>query len=161
LLEHAIAAARAVATEIVVVAPVDRTPAVPDGVVVVHDARPFEGPLAGLAAGLRAATADHVLAIGGDMPSLVPAVADALVDELRSGASAAVLEQARKARPLPMALVRDDAVAAAADLLASGERRLRALSDALEAVVIPEPAWRAFDPDGRSVVDIDTPGDLP
>jgi molybdopterin-guanine dinucleotide biosynthesis protein A len=161
LLDHAIAAAGVIAAQIVVVAPADRTPAVPDGVVVVHDERPFEGPLAGLAGGLRAATADHVLVIGGDMPLLVRAVAVALMDEVRSGASAAVLEQARRARPLPMALVRNDALRAAADLLATGERRLRALSEALEAVVIPEPAWRAFDPDGRSVLDIDTPGDLP
>lgn len=161
LLHHAITSVQELADEVVVVAPVDHDPPVPDGVHVVHDDLPFEGPLAGLVVGLRASTADRVLVIGGDMPSLVPSVASALIDELQSGASAAVLEQASRARPLPMALQRIPALERGEELVEAGERRLRALVDVLEAIVIPEPEWRALDPQGRSVIDIDTPKDLP
>lgn len=160
LLHHAIASVQGVAGEVLVVASVDTVPAVPDGVLVVHDDRPFEGPLAGLLAGLRAATAYHVLVVGGDMPGLQRSVAEALLEELRSGAAVAVLERTGRARPLPMAVSREAALGTANELMMSGERRLHALADALEAVVIPEPVWLALDPQGRSVLDIDTPGDL-
>ena len=161
LLHHAIASVRELANEVVVVAPVGIDPPVPLGVRVVHDDIPFEGPLVGLVVGLRASTADRVLVVAGDMPSLVLSVASALIDELSSGASAAVLEQASRARPLPMSLQRIPALKRGEDLVGAGERRLRALVDVLEAVVIPEPEWRALDPEGRSVIDIDTPKDLP
>ena len=55
---------------------------------------------------------------------------------------------------------RDPALAAADVLLADGERRLRALIETLETTVIPEPTWRALDPYGMTVRDIDTPADL-
>jgi uridine kinase len=45
-------------------------------------------------------------------------------------------------------------------LLARGERRLRALPDRLDAVVVAEPVWRALDPAGGSLRDIDTLADL-
>ena len=45
-------------------------------------------------------------------------------------------------------------------LLADGERRLRALTEELATTVIPEPTWRALDPYGMTVRDIDTPADL-
>jgi molybdenum cofactor guanylyltransferase len=161
LLAHAIDSVQRICGVVVVVGPVDATPPVPQGVLVVHDERPFEGPLAGLVVALRATTAEHVIVVGGDMPALVPAVADALIDELRSGATGAVLEHAGKARPLPIALVREVAARTAADLMESGERRLRALPDALEAAVIPEEVWRLLDAEGSSLKDIDTPADLP
>ena len=52
LLDHAIDAARRMATEVLVVVAPGSAPAVPAGVQVVHDAQAFEGPLAGVAAGL-------------------------------------------------------------------------------------------------------------
>ena len=161
LVHHAIASVQAVAPEVVVAAPLRTTPEMPAGVVLVRDDRPFEGPLAGLLAALRAATAEHLVVVGGDMPGLQASVAEALLDELRSGAWAAVLEQAGRARPLPMAIDREVAYRTTRELFDSGERRRRALSDALEAVVIPEAVWRALDPQARSVVDINSPADLP
>ena len=46
-------------------------------------------------------------------------------------------------------------------LLGGGERRLRALTGALEAAVIDESTWRAHDPTAATLHDIDTPEDLP
>ena len=95
------------------------------------------------------------------MPTLVGAVVDSMLVALDApGVDAVVLEHDGRARPLPIALRRDPALAAADRLLADGERRLRALVEALETTVIPEATWRALDPYGMTVRDIDTPADL-
>ncbi len=162
LLDHAIEAVRPVAGRILVVVAPDAAPALPTGTTLVHDPTPFEGPLAGLLAGLREADDPVVLAVGGDTPDLVVAVVESMLAALDSaGADAVVLEHDGRARPLPMVLRREPAVAAAAALYARGERRLRALTEVLATSVIPETTWRALDPDALTLRDIDTPADLP
>lgn len=162
LLHHAIEAVRPLASEVVVVAAPDSVPDVPPGVRVIHDRVAFEGPLAGLSAALGAVTTPVVLVVAGDMPDLVPGVVGALLRVVDTPAvEAAILEDARRPRPLPMALRREPALATARRLLDAGERRLGALPDALETTVIAEATWRALDPDGRTMRDIDTPADLP
>ena len=161
LLAHAVASVRDVADEVIVVAGVGELPVSLEGARVVHDPLPFEGPLAGLAVGLRAAESPVAIVIGGDMPSLQPAVAQALLDRLVSGvAGAAVLEQEGGQRPLPLAVRREPALAAAERLLERGERSLRALTAALGAATLSAVEWRALDREGRSVRDIDSPDDL-
>ncbi len=143
------------------VAAPDATPSLPAGVTLVHDPRPFEGPLAGLLAGLRGSAGPVVLAIGGDTPSLVPAVIASMLDALGSaGVDAVVLDHEGRPRPLPIVLHREPAVAAAARLYADGERRLRALTGALATHVIPEASWRPLDPDAVTLRDIDSEADL-
>jgi molybdenum cofactor guanylyltransferase len=161
LLEHAIDAVRPLAVEIVVVAAPDTWPDVPADVRVVHDDRAFEGPLAGLAAGLAAVEADVVVVVGGDMPWMVPAVLARLVRGLdTAGADAVVLDGGGARRPLPMALRRSVAADAAGALLDEGDHRLRALRDRLAAASVPDDEWRQDDPDGLTLRDIDTPADL-
>jgi molybdopterin-guanine dinucleotide biosynthesis protein A len=161
LLEQAIDTVRPYGRETLVVLGPEGSSHVPPDVRVVRDPVPFEGPLVGLLAGLAAATEAVVLVAAGDMPELVPAVVEALLAELDDpGKDAAVLQHDGRPRPLPMALRRVPAHAAAARLVATGERRLGALPDALAATVIDEAIWRALDPDGRSMRDIDTPADL-
>lgn len=161
LLLHAIDAVRPFASEVLVMVAPGARPDVPAGVRIVADARPFEGPLAGLLVGLGAANEPIVLVTGGDMPELVGGVLEALLIPFdRPGTEAAVLEQAGRARPLPMVLRREVALDVAASLVANGERRLRVLVDALAAIVIAENVWRALDPGGKSVFDIDTQADL-
>ena len=63
-------------------------------------------------------------------------------------------------RPLPMALRRDLAETRASALLDAGERRLRALPEALGAWAFPLAAWRALDPELATLRDVDAPGDL-
>jgi molybdopterin-guanine dinucleotide biosynthesis protein A len=164
LLEHAIAAVRALATDIVVVAAPDANLDVPDDVRLAHDPVAFEGPLAGLAAGLGALdpAVDRVLVVAGDMPTLVPAVLQRLLDALAFGADAAILGgDDGETAPLPLALRRRRAQAAVATLLDAGERRLRAAPQVLDAEVIPETTWRRDDPTAATLRDIDTPEDLP
>ncbi len=70
MLDHVIERVRAVATDIVVVGRSDAPATEPGAFRVVGDDRPFEGPLAGLGAGLRALdpAIELVLVVGGDMP---------------------------------------------------------------------------------------------
>jgi molybdopterin-guanine dinucleotide biosynthesis protein A len=162
LLHHAIAAVQAVAVEVVVVASPGHDPAVPEAVLVTHDASAFEGPLAGLAAGLQAlgADIDRAVVVAGDMPSLRPAVLVRLLDAVGGSIDLALLEVSGESVPLPMAVRREVAIVAAPGLLAGGERRLRALTGVLRTTVIPEHTWRQDDPEGATLRDIDTPADL-
>lgn len=164
LLDHAIDAVRSIAAEIIVVVAPEGGPALPmpRGVMIVRDTAAYDGPLAGLLAGLGAAREPVVLVTAGDMPELQPVVVQALLAGLGgSGLDAAVLEDAGRRRPLPMAVARDPARLAVERLIAAGERRLGALLDVIATTVIAEADWRAMDPDGRSLRDVDTPDDLP
>lgn len=161
MLDHVIERVRAVATDVVVVGRSDAPATAQDAFRVVGDDRPFEGPLAGLGAGLRALdpAVERVLVVAGDMPTLVPAVLARLVAGLDAH-QAAVLADDGGPRPLPMALRRSVGSAAADRLLDDGERRLRALLEVLEIHVIPPATWRAIDPDSETLRDVDVPGDL-
>ncbi|MEP6638902.1 MAG: molybdenum cofactor guanylyltransferase [Chloroflexota bacterium] len=162
LLANAIDGVTPASVEILVVAAPGATPRLPARVRLIHDPVAFEGPLAGLAAGLRAAHESIVLVVGADMPSLVGAVVESMLVELdQPDVDAVVLEHDGRARPLPVALRREPALRAATRILETGERRLRALQEVLATRVIPESTWRALDPEAWTVRDIDTPADLP
>ena len=62
--------------------------------------------------------------------------------------------------PLPMPLRPAAAGPGALACLAAGRRSLRALLDAIPATTLPAAEWRALDPGGETLRDIDTPGDL-
>ncbi len=97
------------------------------------------------------------------MPALRPAVLHALLDGLRNGtADASILSPAPApfVQPLPLALRRGPALDAATRLLAADRRSLRALLDELHTTTVPAAVWRALDPEGATLVDIDTPEDL-
>lgn len=164
LLHHAIDAVRGVTSHVIVVLAPATDRDLPADVLIAHDLHAFEGPLAGLATGLAALAAlpaevTRVLVVGGDMPSLSPFVLAALAAELEApDAPAAVGLDA--GGPLPMALRPGPARAAADALLAAGERRLRALPERLGARLLPGATWRALDPTGATLLDIDRPGDL-
>jgi molybdenum cofactor guanylyltransferase len=162
MLDRAIDAVRTVSSIVVVVASEGASPSVDDGVTVVHDRHAFEGPLAGLATGLAGlgSFVEQVVVVGGDMPTLVPAVLERLVAALE-GHDAAVLADEAGPRPLPMAIRPSVAGPAVERLIAGGERRLRALIGELDADVIPPSIWRRDDPTGATLIDVDTPADLP
>lgn len=179
LVHHALEAVGAVAGSIVIViAPEAPIPSAPDGlasrVVIARDVAAHGGPLAGLAAGL-AATLEAgttawrtagwdgvVLVVGGDMPSLVPAVLRLLATTLAADPSLVVMTLAASGpAPLPMA-VRADAARTAIDaILASGGRRsLLALVDAVPSATLAADDWRVLDPPGATLRDVDAPADL-
>jgi molybdenum cofactor guanylyltransferase len=161
MLDWAIDAVRAIATDIVVVTTPDGAPSLSSDVTIAHDARAFEGPLAGLAAGLAALdpSVRHAVVVGGDMPSLVPRVLERMVGQLES-ADVVVLETDDGSGPLPMA-VRPMVVRPVIDrLLSAGERRLRALLAEVRVVALDQATWRQDDPDGASLRDVDVREDL-
>jgi molybdenum cofactor guanylyltransferase len=149
---------------IVVLGPDAPEPAFPPGLAVrlARDAREGEGPLAGLLSGLSATTTELALIAGGDMPGLVTGV---LIEMLRVAAGAPVgavaLQDGERFRPLPMVVRTAEARTTAHDLLHTGERRLRALLEALRVAVIDEATWHALDPERATLRDVDVPADLP
>ena len=162
MLDHVVDRVRDVATDVVVVAAAGASIDLPSDVEVVHDDRSFEGPLAGLGVGLRAVDpgVERVIVVGGDMPTVVPAVLARLVAALDRREAAMLADDTRE-RPLPMALRRSVASPSVDRLLDDGERRLRALLQHLDVEVIPYETWREDDPAGESLRDVDVPGDLP
>jgi molybdopterin-guanine dinucleotide biosynthesis protein A len=163
LLEHAIHALEGVCDEVIVAAaPGAAHEAVPPSAAVrfVHDPRPDGGPLVGLVAGLEAASNPVVIITGGDMPALVPGVLELIIAEIAAGAPAAALEHGLRRQPLPCGLARDRALPVARALLAAGRSSLSGLLEALDAVALPTATWRARDPGGRTLIDVDRPADL-
>lgn len=164
LLHHAVLRLREVCEEVIVVlAPETAEPSVPVGAEVrfARDEIEGSGPLAGTLAGLEAAAADRAILAGGDMPDLQPAV---LREMLRAsgetGAVAVALSDGGEARPLPCVLRTRPAADAAAVLLEGGRTSLRDLLAAVTTVVVDEPSWTALDPERRTLVDVDEPGDV-
>jgi molybdopterin-guanine dinucleotide biosynthesis protein A len=167
LLHHALEAVARVGDPLVlVVGPNAVAPVLPDGlgvrVQLVRDRQAHHGPLAGVAGALAALPpgVDRVIVVAGDMPFLVPAVLASLLDALgRDGQVQAARLEADPVSPLPFAAL--PAVREVADhQLAAGRRSLRALLDAVATAVVPASSWRALDPEGRTLRDIDAPEDL-
>lgn len=73
---------------------------------------------------------------------------------------AVALSVGADARPLPLVVSVGWAARAATALLDSGERRLGALLDVLQLATVDEPVWRALDPRGQTLRDVDVPADL-
>lgn len=129
---------------------------------VVRDEFVDSGPLAGIEAGLRAVQRPTAVVVAADAPWLQPPLLRLLVETLRRapGADVAVVTSPAGPEPLPGAY-RATAAEVATGLLASGERRLRALLDVLSVEVVAEPDWRAIDPEGLSLRNLNEPTDLP
>lgn len=163
LLDRAVAAVLAVASDVVVVVAPGARRIVPTGARIVHDPNAFQGPLAGVAAGLAALQSDveRVIVVGGDMPSLAPRVLRRLLTGLAPEVTVVILGTADgESPPLPAAYDRRAASIAAEALLAAGERRLRALPERLTAAVIPAADWADDDPTAATLRDIDRVEDL-
>jgi molybdopterin-guanine dinucleotide biosynthesis protein A len=164
LLQHPVSRLLEVCDRVVVVlAPDAAEPPMPAGTPVefARDAVEGEGPLRGLSAGLEVADAEWIVVAGGDMPDLQSAVlGEMLRAGLETGVVAVSLSDGGKERPLPCVLRSVPAAEAVGALLRAGRRSLRDLLAAVPAVVIDEPTWTALDPERRTLMDIDEPGDL-
>ena len=161
LLHLAVDAVAAVASDVVVVAPPDVDLSLPEGTRLVHDASPYDGPLAGTMAGLTAVREPLVVIAGGDMPDLQPSVLALLVRALEaSAADAALLGHRGRRQQLPFAVRTGAGTEIVRRLLAEGERRLGALAERLPVRLISEEEWRPLDPEARTLRDIDVPDDL-
>jgi molybdopterin-guanine dinucleotide biosynthesis protein A len=148
---------------VVVLAPGDGGSGLPPGVTIANDPTEGEGPLAGLHAGLMAAVrSDSVVVVGGDMPELQPPVLREMLHVLAAtDVEAVALADGGRPRPLPCALRTWPAADMTHTLLHAGRRRLRDVLDALRTAVVEEATWTALDPERRTLVDVDEPGDMP
>jgi molybdopterin-guanine dinucleotide biosynthesis protein A len=166
VLTHAAEAAAAVADELVIVVAQGAPwpPDLPAAARVVHDPEPDAGPLLGLAAGLDAITDGLALVIGGDMPVLEVGVLRLLIAAVATDpamdAARLEFEDAPWASVLPCVVRREAARRACREAIASGDRRLRGALERLATATVPAAAWRALDPSGRTLIDIDRPADL-
>lgn len=169
LLAHVLDLARSLSDDIVVTLPPEAAGgasaevALPADLRTVRDREAFGGPLVGLASALDAVDRSIVVVLGGDMPRLTVPIMEPMLIVLGSSAhvDAVVLDSAGAPRPLPL-VARTGAAreAARAILAAGGERSLRALVEAMRMHVIDEPHWRALDPTGDALADVDRPSDL-
>lgn len=132
----------------------------------VTDDEPFAGPLAALAGALRDVSTALAIVAGGDMPGLVPAVLESMLDRLRVDVTLDVVlltapdPSTERRQVLPLALRVETASIAARAAVEAGDRSLVRLVDRLRSIEIPAPEWLALDPDGRTLLDVDRPSDL-
>jgi len=149
---------------IVAVAP-GKAPTVPKidvPIRVAYDAKEGEGPLAGLLAALRLTWTPLAMVVGGDMPELKDRVLVGMqrVIEGREDLEAVVLSDAKGPSPLPVVLHVAPARREAIKLMKAGSAGLRDLLLELQVAAIDEVDWRAMDPFGGTLHDVDVPGDL-
>ncbi len=170
LLHRAIQAVGDVVDEVVVVlAPDALVPVLPERlgppILIARDLVAGRGPLAGLAAGLAAAAYPRALLVAGDQPFLRVAVLEALLDELGDpgrpdGPDVVALEDGDSLWPFPVALRVATVRPIAAAALAGPDLRLFTLFGRLRLARVPAARWRALDPGGDSLRDVDTRDDL-
>jgi len=118
--------AESAAPVVVAAAPGQELPPLPAGVEVARDARPDQGPLEGLAAGMRALAgrADAAFVCGADMPFLSSAAVGHLAVRLSVNWDV-VLVRSAEGRDQPLgAVYRLSLLGLVEELLAGGERRL-------------------------------------
>jgi molybdopterin-guanine dinucleotide biosynthesis protein A len=159
LIERVVTAARAVTDDVVIVAEdAGRLPPMP--VRAVPDAISGEGPLAGLVAGFAAARHSDILAIACDLPYLSvpllhwmaaqPRMWDALVPRLPN--------EDGKTRWEPLHAVYTRAcLAPMRAALDRGERQATSFFPAIHVQPLTDEAMRPHDPDGRSILSVNTP----
>ena len=142
---------------VIVAAPAgSRTPVGPN-IHIICDESEYEGPLAALARGLRAIRNDAAFVCSCDLPLLKSEVAQSLCAMLDSY-DAVVPEIGGLAQPLH-AVYRKRCGAAIDPMVASGEKRLTKIIDALSIRRVGESELRAIDPDLHSFMNVNTPED--
>jgi molybdopterin-guanine dinucleotide biosynthesis protein A len=130
------------------------------GVTVRSDARAGCGPVAGLETALAGAAHDLVLVVATDHPALSPDVLRLLLQRARTTAARAVALTGEQGPEPLLAVYRRDALATVRAALDAGTRRMRDVLAALAPELVTVEEWRALDPTGRTVDDVDVPGDL-
>jgi molybdopterin-guanine dinucleotide biosynthesis protein A len=155
LIEHLARRLAPVVDETIIAGGSDR-PTLP-GLRMVEDQYPGLGPLAGMHAGLVAAHYPHVWVVGCDLPDADPALA-LLFLGLAAGYDAVVPRI--DAEPQGVCALYNRALVSRIDgLLASGERRVKALLATSNVRYVTSEELRAVDPELRSFRNINTPAD--
>jgi molybdenum cofactor guanylyltransferase len=130
----------------------------PWGARVVADYDPPCGPLGGIAAGLQAMDSELAIVAACDMPFLNVALLRWLIDQA-DGYDVVVPQSGAEYEPLH-AVYRRTCYTPIVKRLKQGDRRVISFFADVRLRAIEEAAWRALDPAGRSLVNLNTPGDL-
>ena len=155
LLERAVTVAYEVSDEVLVVGPW-----APIGTSCVVEPEQFGGPLRALAFAVEQVSSSCVLVLAGDHPMLQSALLRELLRLCAEGDSAAVVPVTEHGPQPLVACYSKSVLADAEQLIAQGERSMRALLSQIQTSYLAEGEWRKFDPEGWSFLDVDTPGDL-
>jgi molybdopterin-guanine dinucleotide biosynthesis protein A len=128
-----------------------------EGARFVSDHQPGLGPLAGMLAGLSAATERHVWVVGCDLPDVEPALGG-LLCALAGDYEAVVPRPYEEPEGVCALYVRE--LAARIDaLLEAGERSIKGLLDRSTVRYVASDELRVVDPELRSFRNINTPAD--
>jgi molybdenum cofactor guanylyltransferase len=130
----------------------------PFGARVVADYNPPCGPLGGIAAGLQAMKGELAIVVACDMPFLDVTLLRWLIDQ-SIGYDAVVPQTGNEYEPLH-AIYRRACYHPIVRRIEQGDRRVISFFADVRLRAIEEAAWRAIDPAGRSLVNLNTPGDL-
>ena len=132
-----------------------------DRVSFARDPVAYEGPLAGTRVGLEGVRREFAVLVAADMPGVTSRLLSLMAERgARDPRKAIVLRDADGPRPLPAVLMVAPALALARTLLETGERRLRALIEGLDADGIPQAVWGQADANGDWRRDVNLPDDL-
>ena len=128
------------------------------------DILPDMGALGGLHAGLSYAANSTVICVGCDMPLLRPNLLSHLVTLLEDYDAVVPCVQAVD-RPTPIfqtlsAVYSKRCLSVIDEMLAVDELRVHALYDRIDARIVQPHEWQAFDPQGLSFFNINTPEDF-
>lgn len=143
---------------IVVVAAADQAlPTLPAGLQVARDSVAFQGPLAGMATGLRAYSSNAVDALfvtACDAPFLQPRFVERMFDLLGHHEAAVPVDQARY---YPLAAVyRPVVLSRIESCLECGQHRVRDLIDAIDVQRVSMEELRTIDAELRSLVNVNS-----
>jgi molybdenum cofactor guanylyltransferase len=125
---------------------------------VVPDYDPPCGPLGGIAAGLQAMESELAIVVACDMPFLNVSLLRWLIDQA-ADYDAVVPRTGEEFEPLH-AVYRRTCNHPIVQRIMQGDRRVISFFADVRLRPIEEAAWRVIDPDGRSLVNLNTPGDL-
>ena len=155
MVEHVVSLVRPVVDEVVVVLREGQPLPAPLPVPIARDPADGSGPLAGLAAGLEAISADRAFLVACDAPFLRPELVAHLLRI--APAAAAVVPVVDGHWMVTTAVYARAVLPAARALLAAGRLRPRFLAEEVGARLVPEAELRALDPDLASFRSCNTP----
>ncbi|HSD83756.1 MAG TPA: molybdenum cofactor guanylyltransferase [Anaerolineae bacterium] len=130
----------------------------PFGARVIPDYDPPCGPLGGIAVGLQAVVHELAVVVACDMPFLSVTLLRGLIERM-DHYDAVVPQTGVEFEPLH-AVYRQKCYDPIRQHLEHGERRVISFFADVRLRVVPEAEWRVLDPAGRSLVNLNTPGDL-
>ena len=129
------------------------------GLPIFPDPRPDEGPLGGIRTALVSIDTPLIFCCACDMPFLETALVGRLLELAEQGVAAVVPRLHDEPEPLCAVYARE-ALPAIETELAAGGRRIRNALARIPTRYVEEKELRNFDPELRSFVNVNTPGDL-